>query len=205
MAKVNDDPKEKRILQLLGDVRPRSKYVISLLGSLPSTIGEAILLPKCIPIQELMVQPGCVRGMVLQFAKDLIAGLAFVHYHKIAHRDIKPDNLVYSATSGLQIIDFDVAVELCDGNQMVTDDVGTEGFKAPEIKDRNGKIAPYSPIKADRWSCGHTIQCFANYVTELDLLSLGALATTLIHEDPDRRAPLQELCEAREFRAQGLQ
>ena len=191
VAKVNGNPREKHILQLLDNTRPRSKHIITFLGSFPSTIGEAILLPKCNSVRE----PGGNQWGYLQFSKDLVEGLAFVHHHKIAHRDIKPDNLVYSDTSGLQIIDFDVAMKVRDVNQTVDDDVGTEGFRAPETKARNGRITPYSPIKADRWSCGRTIQLFAECAKESDhRRTLRALATKLVNEDPGCRKSLQESC-----------
>jgi len=69
----------------------------------------------------------------------------------VAHRDIKPDNLVYSPEFGLQIIDFDVVVQLDKDTDMVDDVVGTEGYMAPELEDNQG--LSYSLLKADLWSC----------------------------------------------------
>ncbi|KAH9997138.1 hypothetical protein BJV74DRAFT_268017 [Russula compacta] len=48
----------------------------------------------------------------LQYAEDLIKGPVFLHRHYVAHRDIKPDNLMYTDTFRLQIIDFDVATQV---------------------------------------------------------------------------------------------
>ena len=46
--------------------------------------------------------------MFFKFCRELIEELTFMHHHKIAHRDIKPDNFVFDE-SALQIIDYDIA------------------------------------------------------------------------------------------------
>ena len=44
------------------------------------------------------------------FSRDLIEGVKFLHSRRIAHLDIKPDNLVFdSKKNRLVLIDFDVA------------------------------------------------------------------------------------------------
>ncbi|KAH9168835.1 kinase-like domain-containing protein, partial [Lactarius sanguifluus] len=73
------------------------------------------------------------------------------------HRDIKPDNLVCDDDFCLQIIDFDVAIEVQDENTEVDKYRGTRGWTAPEMGEEDGPRAWYSPIKADRWSCGRVL------------------------------------------------
>ena len=51
----------------------------------------------------------------------LIKGLAYLHELCIAHRDIKPDNLVVDQDFCLKIIDFDIAMQLKDENEKVDD------------------------------------------------------------------------------------
>ncbi|KAH8981237.1 kinase-like domain-containing protein, partial [Lactarius hatsudake] len=91
----------------------------------------------------------------------LIKGLAYLHKHRIAHRDIKPDNLVCDDVFRLKIIDFDIAIKVQDENTEVDKycglDRGTEGWTAPEIGKEDGPTPMYSPIKADRWSCGRVL------------------------------------------------
>jgi len=43
------------------------------------------------------------------FVACLIAGLEYIHKHKIIHRDIKPENLVISNEGYLRITDFGIA------------------------------------------------------------------------------------------------
>ncbi|KAH8980622.1 kinase-like domain-containing protein, partial [Lactarius hatsudake] len=87
----------------------------------------------------------------------LIKGLAYLHKHRIAHRDIKPDNLVCDDVFRLKIIDFDIAIEVQDENTEVDEYRGTEDWTAPEIGKEDGPTPMYSPIKADRWSCGRVL------------------------------------------------
>ena len=88
-------------------------------------------------------------GQFCRLAEDLISGLQFLYSNLVAHHDIKLDNLVYSPEFGLQIIDFDVAVQLDKDTDMVDDIVGTEGYMAPELEDNQG--LSYSPLKANLW------------------------------------------------------
>ena len=88
----------------------------------------------------------------------LVKGLAYRHEHKIAHRDVKPGNLVCDGDFCLQIIDFDVAIKVQDENTMIDGYRGTENWTAPETGNEDGPTQTYSSIKADRWSCGRVLQ-----------------------------------------------
>ncbi|EJC97801.1 kinase-like protein, partial [Fomitiporia mediterranea MF3/22] len=92
--------------------------------------------------------------------RELIEGIAFLHRQKIAHLDIKPENLVYSVKSErLYIIDFDIAMRCKDVDEMVKVSCGTPGWSAPEIALNNDE-APrvFNPIRADLWSCGKVLK-----------------------------------------------
>jgi len=50
----------------------------------------------------------------------------------------------------------------------------------------------YSPIKADRWSCGHVLQHFLDKLQKWDELFI-AIAEQLKAQDPNERPSLLEL------------
>jgi serine/threonine protein kinase len=194
VAKVNTKPEERQILEFLHSREPPSEYVIPLIGSFPSNMGPGILLPIRRSVLPLLAHPGEHRSRFLQFAEDLIKGLAFLHRHYVAHRDIKPDNLVYTDAFLLQIIDFDVATRVFDTDLLLDEDVGTEGYKAPETQDVYGRPNPHSPILADRWSCGFVILRFLGYSNQEGRQHpiMEHFARRLMDEDPERRPSLCE-------------
>ena len=78
-------------------------------------------------------RPITMRTLAPKFwsmSHDLARGLQFLHDHKFAHMDIKPDNLVYTSTYELQIIDFNLAVDIKHGDTL-KGIRGTEFWMAP--------------------------------------------------------------------------
>jgi len=86
-------------------------------------------------------QESCARfeeQEVLDVAVSVSEGLRFLHAKGIAHRDIKPDNLVYSQSQKeLKLIDFSVSDVASQQEKHMhkafRGSVGTEGFAAPEV------------------------------------------------------------------------
>lgn len=71
-------------------------------------------------------------GMLRTFSFGMAEGLAALHAAGIAHRDIKPGNVILSP-DGPKIVDFGIAVEI--GTERSTDasaSYGTPGWSAPE-------------------------------------------------------------------------
>jgi serine/threonine protein kinase len=103
----------------------------------------------------ILIAPDELSEHIGQICWGLIKGLAYLHEHRIAHRDIKPDNLlVRKEDFCLKVIDFDTAIEVKDEDEEVDGEYGTEGWMAPEVE---AQASMYSPIRADRWSCGQVI------------------------------------------------
>lgn len=157
VAKVDHNLDEMKILQFLHSREPPSDHIIPLIGLISSTIGRGVLLPLRRIVLQLFERPGEHSTLFLPFGEDLIKAVAFLHYHNVAHCDIKPDNLVYTSTFHLQLIDFELAIRVSGADHLVDEIVGTEGFRAPDMQDTNGDSRLHSPIKADRWSCGITV------------------------------------------------
>lgn len=80
---------------------------------------------------------------------ELLSGLAVVHKQGFFHRDIKPDNLLWSDTGRLKISDFGLAREI-RSKPPYTNYVGTRWYRAPEIILHH----PFYNSPVDIWSVG---------------------------------------------------
>ena len=65
------------------------------------------------------------------FIACTILGLEYLHYNKIIHRDIKPDNLVLDKMGYVKITDFGISREI--DKLIPGESSGTPGYMAPEI------------------------------------------------------------------------
>lgn len=83
--------------------------------------------------------------------KIMFEAIGYCHQQNVAHRDLKPDNLLLLSAdddSRLKIADFGFAKK-ASGENSLTTQCGTPGYVAPEILNS----VPYG-IKADMWSLG---------------------------------------------------
>ncbi|PYP17761.1 MAG: hypothetical protein DMD54_06950 [Gemmatimonadetes bacterium] len=88
----------------------------------------------------------------VRIATEVLDALAHAHEHGLAHRDIKPDNIVCSGDSGAILVDFGIARAIAtSGEDRVTRSgfvVGTEEYMSPEqaggSPDIDGRTDIYS-------------------------------------------------------------
>jgi serine/threonine protein kinase len=164
----------------------QSPHIISLVEA----TREWLILPKLCSIRDQwFINTGGVAGRV-RLGSGLVKGLAYLHEHKIAHRDIKPNNLVCDGNFVLKIIDFDTAIDVEDENTEVDDYCGTQGWTAPDLGRKDGLTAMHSPIKADRWSCGRVL--LRHLMVGKGDVRLSIYANELMAKDPDQRPSLLE-------------
>ena len=88
--------------------------------------------------------------MVKLLAYQIFYGLAYLHKHGIAHRDICPDNiLIKERNSIVKIADFGSA-KVLDPESSNSFDVGSIKYRAPEILYESSKYG----VSIDVWSAG---------------------------------------------------
>jgi len=182
--KVRKTSGELEILKIFDNMKSKPDHVIPLMESFD---GWAIL-PKMMTVQSYVENwPERLESKVVQVCLGLIKGVAFLHMYLVAHRDIKPDNLVLDQYFCLKIIDFDLAMRVRDKDEEVDSQCGTEGWMAPEVENNER----HSPIKADRWACGRVLLYLLNRFGKGDD-RLKALATNLSGYYPNKRPSLLE-------------
>ncbi|CAN8067073.1 unnamed protein product [Agarophyton chilense] len=98
---------------------------------------------------------------VREIMRDVVSGLEYLHHQRIAHRDIKPDNLLRAGDGTVKVSDFgearmyDVSSE---DPRAKSPAPGTPAFIAPELcmSERSPKAPPES-YAADIWSLGASL------------------------------------------------
>jgi serine/threonine protein kinase len=108
---------------------------------------------------------------------------SFLLKNGIAHLEVKPSNLVYTNESRPRpdIIDFDITLQVQNEEEEIDDYCGGRDWMAPE----NGPLRTYSPVRADKWSCGHVLRLFAERHGKADE-GLGRFAARLMNGNPRR-------------------
>lgn len=90
---------------------------------------------------------------VFYITKELISGLKHCHNHNVAHRDVKPENILVNGKniigSRVMLCDFGLCA-IYDETKLLWDFVGSCGFFAPELM----KGGLYDGEKIDVWSLG---------------------------------------------------
>ena len=157
---VREGSNELHILEYLQTKQPRSPHIISLIEATPSITKEWLIQPKWSRCYKSVLDAHGVPGRD-QLGWGLVKGLAYLHEHSVARRDIRPKNLVCAAGFRLQIVDFDLAMQVQDESAMTDEYHGTKReWMAREMGDQDGPTLIHSPIRADRWTCGRVLLRF---------------------------------------------
>lgn len=96
---------------------------------------------------------GTLQQKKIAFAQS-VSGLQYIHFQRIAHRDIKVDNILRAEDGSIRIADFGVSKLVPEGtNKISIEMIGTPAYSAPEIFGDS----MYDPFAADVWSLGVTL------------------------------------------------
>jgi len=95
---------------------------------------------------------------IVKYFYSLSSGLEYLHNRKIAHRDIKPTNILIDKQGNVKLADIGIAkfVPEDETSYLVNDIAGTPLYSAPETSN-NPQLKKKDLYKADAWSLGVVI------------------------------------------------
>jgi len=125
------------------------------------------------------------------FTKHVLAGLQYLHSKRIAHRDLKGDNLFVDVDGTVKLGDFGTAKELQTIKSTAFNSIaGTPYFMAPEVVKNGGH-----GLEADIWSVGCCViqmlggqppfKNFENQITVMFQVSKGEIEPQIPKGIPD--------------------
>lgn len=182
---IGDDDNNQRIqneiknLTLLSSLKGMgcSRFIVCYRGF--QTVGQTIFLLmdiaqgknlEYIINSKISLNRDTFRFIILH----LLEGLVYIHHNGVAHRDIKPDNIIYDKSvheSSLKYIDFGLS---CSSSQRCTGN-GAPSYFPPE----GNNLSEYDISgwkKADIWSLGLTLWSMQNLKYPYQDLTMADIA-----------------------------
>jgi len=90
--------------------------------------------------------------LVRSYFRQLINGIEYLHSCRVAHLDLKPENLLLGADFNMKIADFDLS-HVCGDSKILSR--GTRYYRGPEFfKSSSGDPEIRSPFSSDVYSAG---------------------------------------------------
>lgn len=149
---------------------------------------------------------------------QICCGVEYLHEKRVSHRDIKPENILLATGDEYTLVkvsDFGLSKCLNSSNSILSTQVGTRCYQAPEVKD--APMKPYTN-KVDIWSLGvllyvclsghYPFQLVENYLqfnhdVWYDVSDVAKnLIRVMVKIKPNERPSAKELLEQRSWLAQ---
>jgi serine/threonine-protein kinase ULK/ATG1 len=175
LTKINEQLKTKIKLEV--DILNKLKHenIIKLYNSFYHDSILYLVLEKCKADLDQYIKENfniISNTQKIEWIKQLIHGLIFLHSNKIIHKDLKPKNILITEDNILKISDFGFA-RYIESEDNISTICGTPLYMSPELF-KNDTIYDY---KSDYWSMGiiiyfimtGTIPFNAKNITELML------------------------------------
>ncbi|KAH8976455.1 kinase-like domain-containing protein [Lactarius deliciosus] len=180
---------ELEILQCLQTLDSHQNHTIPLLHVIRSPDDIVIIMLWQLSLDTFL---GACPNMKLSLSEQFLEGVSYLHEHRVAHLDLKPNNVLIGFSDAspplpkLSIIDFGASVRVESEETVVEGYRGTPSWSAPEIESDHNHRKGYSAIRADRWSCGRMLQYFG-LITPDDNTSI---CSQLLSLEPGNRPSL---------------
>ena len=161
---INNNKKHnKNKVEIDIGIKLKNKNVIKLFGM--KSIKEKNLDIDCIVMEyskfgnirqfqkNFIKRQNLSESTLCYFADLILKGLKYCHMSKIAHLDIKPQNIIIDELLNLKLIDFSISIDYKDKNKIKLPPNGTPHYIAPEVTNTE-TINTKDLEKVDLYSLG---------------------------------------------------
>ncbi|KAK6092858.1 hypothetical protein MT418_006853 [Batrachochytrium dendrobatidis] len=152
LKKLSEHPNIVNLVEVLDDEKEDNLYIIFDLCEYGPVMEINIGEPTR-PLSEELAR---------KYFRDVVLGIEYLHYKRIIHKDIKPENLLRTAGNIVQIGDFGISHMFDEGDDeglLITKN-GSPLYSAPEACTAETKILNGKSL--DIWSLGVTLYCFVH-------------------------------------------
>jgi serine/threonine protein kinase len=131
---------------------------------------------------------------LLKIIEELISAFKYLQTQKIAHRDVKPDNILVTQDGTCKVTDMGSSKRVFGLNSKTI--VGTAYYMSPEMRSiqntgslRNHSKTEKDAFKSDVWSLGLTFLVLVSYKSVEDFSDLNKIEMTLKYRINELRQP----------------
>ncbi len=134
----------------------QSPYVLSSYKCERSHLGSGFMTMPLLAGGTLKekIATGLTFEKTSRYFKHLVLGLSHMHSQHIAHRDLKPQNVMFDSTHDRAII-IDLGLSQLTADHQVRDSRGTPDYIPLEVHMLQGK--PYDAMRADVYNLGAVV------------------------------------------------
>jgi eukaryotic-like serine/threonine-protein kinase len=150
---MNEEEIEQALSEFHHEAKIAGKYTHENIVAIYDVINESGLdyivmeyVPGCSILDYMInIGPMDLEETLSVIYKCCIA-LAYIHYHGVIHRDIKPGNIMYHPVNGIaKITDFSISQKI---EEQPIRNLGSLAYMAPEHFDANRKITTLTDLFA---------------------------------------------------------
>eukprot|EP01059_Diplonema_ambulator_P029645 TRINITY_DN4928_c1_g1_i1.p1 TRINITY_DN4928_c1_g1~~TRINITY_DN4928_c1_g1_i1.p1 ORF type:complete len:471 (+),score=58.14 TRINITY_DN4928_c1_g1_i1:78-1490(+) len=134
-------------------------------------------------------KPPMTNKRIKRVLSDTVSGLSYLHSQGIAHKDLKPENLLEASDGRVKIADFGVSYFI-ESRTGITGN-GTPAFSPPETLGlgRDDDRTHINPRAVDVWALGVTVYALKYGRLPFRCKSLAEMSSAVHSEDPITAVP----------------
>lgn len=171
--------------------RLRHKNIVRVIEIIKSTNRMVIIMEYCVngTVGDFVHHYGAINEDVcLAMFRQMLDGLHYMHACKVAHRDLKVENILLTKVYSPKLSDFSLS-KVSDANSGLSETFcGSLPYFAPEILSHR----PYEPMSADIWSLGICLYVMLNDGLPFAINDEGLMLEKQLKRDWDLKSRVKD-------------